>query len=58
MAYALCLARRIQILLELFGMVVDKLVSDIAIKNWDWCIELCGGTHVDRAGEIKGAYRA
>ena len=36
------------------GMAVDKLVSDVAAKDWqNYSIEFCGGTHVDRTGEIK-----
>ena len=36
------------------GMPVDKLVSDVAAKDWrNYSIEFCGGTHVDRTGEIK-----
>ena len=35
-------------------MAIDKLVSDVAAKDWRKCsIEFCGGTHVDRTGEIK-----
>ena len=35
-------------------MAVDKLVSDVAAKDWqNYSIEFCGGTHVDRTGEIK-----
>ncbi|KAH6714529.1 tRNA synthetases class II (A)-domain-containing protein [Leptodontidium sp. MPI-SDFR-AT-0119] len=36
------------------GMAVDKLVSDVAAKDWwKYSIEFCGGTHVERTGEIK-----
>jgi alanyl-tRNA synthetase len=36
------------------GMAVDKLVSDVAAKDWwKYSTEFCGGTHVDRTGEIK-----
>ncbi|KAI9767535.1 MAG: Alanine--tRNA ligase [Geoglossum simile] len=36
------------------GMSVDKLVSDVAATDWlKYSIEFCGGTHVDRTGEIK-----
>ena len=36
------------------GMAIDKLVSDVAAKDWrNYSIEFCGGTHVDRTGEIK-----
>ena len=33
---------------------VNRLVSDVAAKDWwKYSIEFCGGTHVDRTGEIK-----
>ena len=36
------------------GIAVDKLVSDVVAKDWrNYSIEFCGGTHVDRTGEIK-----
>ena len=36
------------------GMAVNKLISDVSAKDWwKYSIEFCGGTHVDRTGEIK-----
>ena len=36
------------------GMPVIDLISDAAAKDWrKYSIEFCGGTHVDRTGEIK-----
>ena len=35
-------------------MPVGKLVADVAAKErWKYGIEFCGGTHVDRTGNIK-----
>jgi alanyl-tRNA synthetase len=36
------------------SMAIDKLISDVSAKDWwKYSIEFCGGTHVDRTGEIK-----
>jgi alanyl-tRNA synthetase len=36
------------------GMPVEQLIQKVDLKDWEkYSIEFCGGTHVERTGEIK-----